>query len=262
MFAVLTFLCGLLHPVYAQERCVSEKCHGDRANFKHKHAVVDSCETCHSLTDEKKHKFAFTMEGKALCYMCHDNLEEGKSNNHIMKSGDSCTMCHNPHGADNPKLLTASKQSDLCGMCHGMEYADNKYKHGPLQDNDCTSCHNPHASENPKFLDMVGNDLCSMCHGDMKEEFKKAGSFHFPARLNCKTCHDPHGSKYKKYVKLPGSNLCVSCHRKARAQKGKFVIEKIEPKKENRCLNCHHPHFAPNKKLTLKPMKGPCEILK
>jgi predicted CXXCH cytochrome family protein len=240
--------------------CSSEGCHKDKVDYKHKHAVIEPCETCHGITDEKNHKFSYLAEGKALCYMCHENYEENKAVNHIVNSGDSCTMCHNPHGSSSPKLLTMEKNTDLCGMCHGTDLFSKKFRHGPLQADDCISCHNPHASNNPKLLLSTGKALCEMCHGDMSEEFKKARSVHSPARFNCTSCHDPHSSNYAKYLTMKTSKLCFSCHQKAVIVNDKTVKGHSKKDLALNCTKCHQPHWSKYPLLLRTPPKRGCPV--
>jgi len=266
--SVVIFLSNIKSYNYAQEKeegCLTSKCHSDIKAFKNKHAILDPCETCHTLEgdtfNKDKHKYTLNAEGKALCFMCHEDFEKDKLIKHVEKSGDSCTMCHNPHGSNTKPLLTHETTKELCTMCHGEEYTSKKFKHGPIQSDDCTSCHNPHASIKPKLLASSVKNLCSMCHGDMKEEFKKAKSVHMPAKLNCTSCHDPHNSDYEMYLKKPLNQLCLTCHKKAIKEKV-YKIVKIKNSESNKCINCHASHYSSFPKLIKKQMNGPCLVLK
>jgi predicted CXXCH cytochrome family protein len=262
LLLVVAFLCSSLWNYCRAEEpgCITEKCHSGFKSFKFPHAVLTTCDSCHSLTDKKKHKFKLNAAGKELCAMCHEDVEKGKEFKHSPVSEGSCTSCHNPHGADNKELLIESDISKLCVTCHGDQYVSGAYKHGPIQSGDCTSCHKPHGSAKPKLLDLAGTNLCAVCHPDKVDLYSKAKVVHQPVKMNCIVCHDPHSSTYPKYIKSTFTRVCLTCHTRGTLVSGSWVSE-FGKSSGFRCSDCHNPHYSTIKKLLKKEVVGTCPVL-
>jgi len=190
--------------------CVTEKCHANKKVFKFSHSPMPQCDSCHSLIDEKGHKFKLNAEGKDLCLMCHENKYATKEFIHGPIQGGDCTSCHDPHGSANPKLLK-SLGNELCFTCHGEykeEFLKAKSVH-PVAKNNCLVCHDPHNSSYPKYLKSMKTRICPQCHFVTQKSMGK--TLVFDAKLasgNCIDCHNPHSSEFKKILKKDQSIQC------------------------------------------------------
>ena len=105
-------------------------------------------------------------------------------------------------------------------------------------------------------MNAKGADLCTPCHGDFPERFKKAWT-HAPAKQgDCVSCHSPHASKEKRLVSEPGLTQCVGCHESVAKD---LAMKSVHPPvKQGLCVKCHDPHASDFKKGLLKPGSDLC----
>ncbi|MBI1820678.1 MAG: cytochrome C [Nitrospirae bacterium] len=191
--------------------CIS--CH--KKEDKHKGALGEKCERCHSATDWPKIKFDhdktdFPLEGKhqaVKCEKCHTK------ENKFKETPKTCIGCHLKE--DKHKGILGKK----CETCHSAKtwkepaFDHNKFEFKLIsvhQKVDCLKCHKtPQVKETSK--------VCFDCHKKEDEHKGKAGQ-------DCDRCHlvaekwkqikfDHSTTKYPLIGKhIPVS--CVKCHAK------------------------------------------------
>jgi predicted CXXCH cytochrome family protein len=253
----------------------------------HQPVKAGTCESCHDAHGSRQ-KAYLTGAPRALCLKCHGPLEarlkKAKAVVHKPVAEGKCLDCHGGHSSTSPALLVKPVPA-VCATCHDLKAADLVKKHGgfSLEKTNCSSCHDPHVSQkkglfNPVFhppftdgdcaschkataagtapiapaasLNAKGADLCTPCHGDFPERFKKAWT-HAPAKSgDCVACHSPHASKEKHLVASPPVLLCTSCHESiAKDLAAKSVHP---PVKDGSCAKCHDAHAGDLKKGLVK----------
>lgn len=218
------------------ENCITSECHSDFRKMKMTHAPIeDDCTSCHQKIGDHNFKL---IQGKQLCYQCHDEEEEGKHVNEDIPAFD-CIDCHNPHGGENKFLLKSEREDTLCYECH--DSMNKKYIHKPMESGNCSKCHGFHSSNSPALLNVSKQKVCIVCHSD--KDFSKGKRYmHDCLKGGCDDCHDSHSSDFKyQLVTMPGK-VCVKCHEDffIKSEKCKFKHPVLEQK--NICLNCHDPH--------------------
>jgi predicted CXXCH cytochrome family protein len=118
LFLLLTVFASV---AYADESCVTEKCHSDIAQgkFIHGPVAVKQCEVCHVPTGQ--HTFKLVADNIAeTCYKCHDMLGSYSPEIHSHLNQRGCTQCHDPHRASN-KYQIRSNVAETCSRCHGTQ---------------------------------------------------------------------------------------------------------------------------------------------
>lgn len=100
------------------------------------------CQECH--VKEAALRAGLTGAAPALCYGCHDRIDEKRYVHGPLAVGD-CLACHDPHGGYGPSHLL-QQQAVLCGKCHtarenSVATACNAAGRG------CVDCHDPHQSD-------------------------------------------------------------------------------------------------------------------
>ena len=259
------FLCLLplllcLSPAFADENCVTEKCHATIASKAVVHPAVGmGCSSCHEAVSQPHPQksvktFKLIQELPGLCATCHTPFGTKKYVHDPVKNG-MCTSCHDPHSSAQPKLLL-SPANEICQTCHP-DKTDFKNVHGPTSAGDCLACHDPHESDNPAHTVKPGAELCFTCHMEMQKEINKA--FKHPAlEGGCTSCHNPHGSAFKKFLSAEGPALCFQCHPQIE-EKLKASTDIHPPiKSEKGCISCHSPHASDGEKLLQKSGKDEC----
>ncbi len=246
---------------FADENCVTAKCHATIASAANVHPAVSmGCSSCHEAVSQKHPQksvktFKLVQEPPALCATCHTPPFGTKKYVHDPVKNGMCTSCHDPHASAQPKLLL-KPANELCLMCHP-DKTDFKYVHGPTAAGDCLACHDPHESDNPAHTVKPQPDLCFTCHIDMQKELKKP--FVHPALANgCTSCHSPHGSAFKKFFSAEGPALCFQCHPKIEEKVKNSAVVHPPIKSEKACASCHSPHAAEAEKLLPKSGKDLC----
>ena len=240
--------------------CVTPDCHVSVKNFKVLHGPVNvnSCDACHKLVDDKKHKFAARREKAELCTFCHQPTKPDEKVVHKPVADGDCLGCHNPHGGETKRFVHGKTMADLCNRCHESVVADRKVLHGPVASGTCDSCHASHSSKFPKLVNAQGTDLCYGCHDQMKAQLATAKSKHKALDKGCLECHDAHGSNAVMITKADPLTLCTSCHEHENV---KTAVTTAKHKhsivtKDQACLNCHTAHGGDLTKLMKKePIK-------
>lgn len=201
--------------------CTNSSCHEDMATAGVVHPAAadgDSCTSCHFPgDDETVHEFELADEPPALCFMCHEDMTEGRETIHPPVADGMCTMCHNPHQSDNPRMLEMPL-AELCVMCHAdAPFTGDEVTHGPVAKGQCIQCHDPHAGDHPRMLKAEEPDLCFRCHN--------------------RTQKDPQGRP------LPPT----------RAAFNNDALSQHPPFAAGTCTMCHMPHAGPNYRLLFAP---------
>ncbi len=232
--------------------CTTSACHGNLKQAEKLHLPVKqgTCLSCHiqensEHPDQSGSDFRLMAKGAALCYSCHDSLDEKMVIHSPISEGD-CLACHNPHGASGPFLLNVGEnQKDLCLTCHESTEFEQEFGHGPVELGVCTFCHDPHQADIPGLFRENAQDVCISCHDDFGQGMQQAAFIH-PAiqELSCVGCHFAHGSERAGLLKQEGEELCFGCHEEienkyvtSKSRHGALYIDKG-------CENCHFVHYS------------------
>lgn len=116
----------------------------------------------------------------------------------------------------------------------------------------CTKCHSVYQRELSLNAEIF--DLCSRCHGALKNRFKpasRAGHHEKNLTTYCIACHEPHASGAKGLLKEKG-NLCANCHKERASGVGH---DRASPQP---CTLCHDPHLEINGPMLKKPKAELC----
>lgn len=115
------------------------------ASSGHRTGNRAQCRECHLKRDEARPGGAAT----ALCYGCHDRIDEKRYVHGPLAVGD-CLVCHDPHSGYGAAHLRQEQES-LCGNCHaGQEsLARTTCK---ASGKECVDCHDPHQSDRRYLL--------------------------------------------------------------------------------------------------------------
>jgi len=237
--------------------CSRSGCHDAFGKQKVVHSPVQqkSCDACHELTDEKKHKFKLTAEMPDVCTECHDDVTQDLKFQHGPLASGACTACHDPHASAHEKLLV-SADNKLCLDCHeelGERLSESKLKHQPATES-CRGCHRGHGGNNKMFLKTKVPELCTDCHDDIADLMEDAEVKHgaMTETNSCSLCHDPHASDKEHLLRRESMALCMSCHEKPVKTKDGKKVElaglgdllknnpvRHGPIQQNDCLGCH-----------------------
>lgn len=233
-----------VRPTSATAGCTTSGCHAEITSVKVPHGpvAVQKCDACHTVANEKAHKFAYTRERAELCYFCHDAYQ-GRLLHDPVAKGD-CLGCHNAHGGATRQMLKAASVRDACVACHTDVAHGKSMLHGPVAAGGCTACHDAHRSEHKGLLVKAGNALCLDCHASVEQRMTRAASIHEPVKTDCLRCHTPHASDEKMQLVSDAETLCLSCHEniKSTVQHAKTAHGAVV--EGRKCMNCHDPHSA------------------
>ncbi len=207
--------------------------------------VEDDCLSCHQ-TEATEHpragekEFTLTDDVPALCYECHDALNDKTHVHSPVEEGD-CLSCHNPHSSENEFLLTAESGA-VCLNCHDL--TEQGYSmHGPVAANMCMACHDPHQTELAGILLREDLDLCLFCHVN-KKDLQNKPSVHEPFTEGCLSCHSPHSSPYQYMVNEEVPALCFECHEEVEVKLDKQSSIHGPFQKGGKCYLCHNAHVS------------------
>ena len=107
-----------------------------------------------------------------------------------------------------------SKVNCFSPSCHDRSRIIKGRAHIPVASEECLRCHLPHVSRYQALLKERPEELCFICHKEIKRAIAKAPFVHAPvAKRSCLRCHDPHSSPYKGLLKKTQKEICLSCHR-------------------------------------------------
>jgi predicted CXXCH cytochrome family protein len=224
------------------EMCTS--CHTKTISASHVHGPAASdCTACHQA-HTSAHKQLLTMEPKALCLSCHENVATGlASAAHVHPPvKDDCLQCHTPHASEQIAILKADPK-DLCISCHqkiGETISSASHPHAAVTDaRACLNCHTPHASKHANLLADDPATSCLECHkAPIKTESRTIAGVpeianpklhkHGPvATGDCNACHGVHGAQEPQLLvqnyqpgfyqpfKEESYALCFKCHDKS-----------------------------------------------
>ncbi|MBI5014627.1 MAG: cytochrome C [Deltaproteobacteria bacterium] len=237
-------------PVFAEEGCVTDKCHQGmgKAQFVHGPVGAGQCVVCHTegkpnhptKSGSKDFKLAFG-GGKDLCYACHNRMDANRVVHKPVATGD-CIACHDPHQSNAELMLKKATTSELCFSCHENNKTKRAFVHGPVAAGDCNICHNPHSSPYPNLTEEKATDLCLLCHVDRKEEFTRK-YVHKPVEEDCGKCHNAHATDSKFMLYGENKELCYRCHKETQKHIEESAVQHSALKKEP-CTGCHTPHSS------------------
>ncbi|MHC4082464.1 MAG: cytochrome c3 family protein, partial [Planctomycetota bacterium] len=225
----------------------------------HGPTAQQQCEACHTLVDERSHRFELTEAPPDLCYICHDPIQESEFMHGPVALG-TCTVCHDPHGAPNQFMLP-EPGGELCFMCHsemGTHVSSARVPHGAMDEQGCSACHDPHGASFRYQLKADMPDLCLDCHEPVAEIIATAVVAHDPVHSDkqCVNCHNPHGSDVPMILAAREMDLCLDCHdRPMDTPHGPIIDmqswiaenpERHGPIRDRSCTGCHQPHGSEN----------------
>jgi predicted CXXCH cytochrome family protein len=260
ILAALAILSLLSLHVHAQESegCVTSRCHADVGTKQYVHGPVGAgiCNICHTLVNEKDHKFMLTSDKEELCFGCHEAKRDMMLEDHLHTpvANGNCVGCHDPHQSDFQYTLKGNA-ADLCFNCHKKEAFAREFVHGPVGVGDCNVCHNPHASPNEKQLIAPAAEVCYVCHKE-KTGITEKRHVHEPVGEKCVSCHDPHSNNAKFMLPENPPVLCFGCHQGIEtAMNSSFGHE---PVANGKCGECHNSHASDNPRLFPLPQADLC----
>jgi predicted CXXCH cytochrome family protein len=140
-------------------------------------------------------------------------------------------------------------ESCVTAKCHAKRLKENKYVHAPVATAACVLCHGDVATNPPYGLLRTGQDLCLVCHKDMKPVLNQARYVHKPVNEKCEGCHNPHTAESKVLLRASSQKICIMCHEKAtpdliaRIKKAKNPPAH-KPVAEGKCADCHAAHIS------------------
>lgn len=114
----------------------------ERTSSGHRTGNREQCSECHLKKVEMS--AGITGAAKALCYGCHDRIDEKRFVHGPLAVGD-CLACHDPHGGYGSAHLR-KEQKLLCRNCHGPQGDLGKTACGSGR-KACIACHDPHQSD-------------------------------------------------------------------------------------------------------------------
>ncbi|MCP4593504.1 MAG: cytochrome C [bacterium] len=224
--------------------CTDAGCHHSFTERRVIHDPVGEgeCDVCHTVADEKEHRFKLNAEGAELCTDCHD-APSGKVEHDPVAQGE-CTACHDPHGSAGRHLLTGRTVGEVCTGCHDGVVDDHKYVHGPAAVGACTACHEAHAADHPALLRAPEQEVCLKCHQPLAERLQGKSYTHAPVSKGCIACHNPHGADDKLMLKQPAPGLCFSCHPAISAAATSGTVNHAPITEGSACALCHDAHAS------------------
>jgi predicted CXXCH cytochrome family protein len=224
------------------ETCTT--CHTTTINASHVHGPAASdCTACHKA-HTADHKQLLTMEPRALCLSCHEQVAAslGSAPHVHPPVADDCLSCHASHASNEVAILKAPPR-ELCISCH-QKVADAisaaSHPHSAVSDaRACLNCHVSHTSKHANLLHDDPATSCLECHKTpIKTDTRTVAGVpeianpklhkHGPvATGDCNACHGVHGAQQPQLLVqnyAPGFYqafseesyaLCFKCHDKS-----------------------------------------------
>ena len=227
-------------------------CH--QSDDKHKGALGEDCQSCHSTTGWVEHQFdhndtQFPLLGKhqqTFCSACHPDQKfvetptncfscHAVNDVHGGNNGKQCNQCHQAsnwqsisfdHNNDTDFKLEGRHEKLVCGDCHQQSHQQSAFDKKLS-----TACVDCHQQSDPHF----GNNgrQCDSCHSVKswgKVTFDHSRDTHFALQgkhgeLACETCHRDG---------IENSTLttaCIDCHQGDDRHQGQ---------QGRQCDNCHN----------------------
>lgn len=181
------------------------------------------------------------IEGSCVSSTCHSAVVLGEFV-HGPTAQQNCESCHKLIDEPRHKFEMPIEEPNLCFECHDPPQTA-EFQHGPVALGVCTVCHNPHSGPKEFMLPETGNDLCFVCHTDMREHVHSVRIQHdVIGEEGCLACHDPHRSNFNRQLKQDMPVLCMECHEEISEIVEKAVVAHEPVTTENKCANCHNPH--------------------
>ena len=236
--------------------CSEAGCHDalKKNKFVHGPVAADMCSSCHTVSNEARHKFGLARDSEKLCSGCHIGVVSQKVKHFPAEAGE-CAACHNPHSANNDMLLLNEEAGELCITCHDdvPTAGGKKHVHAPVEMKSCMACHEAHDSDHARLLKSAERETCTLCHDEVMDDSVTYKSVHKPAGEGCLTCHKGHGSDQPKLLVAAKPDLCYKCHedKKTAAEADATTHEALL--KDHGCDKCHLPHSSKVARLGRKP---------
>ncbi len=240
-------------------------CHKElKKSYKqtHKPYAEGKCVKCHR-PHQADNLQLLSDKPDALCFSCHKDDKLEVSHRGYPLALQDCLSCHNPHGSERKGLIrdflhqpyvegcdschqgSARVGMATCLKCHEKTSQELQTSHSHItqqEGNSCLNCHSPHAGDDKALLKDREIHICSSCHGETLNLYKRAISRHPPVK-KCSTCHEPHGSNNLAMLKGGGNAVCIQCHE----TQGNFthpvgpeVLESHTGQMVT-CVSCHNP---------------------
>jgi len=182
-----------------------------------------------------------SIEGGCVSITCHPATILGEVV-HGPTAQQDCEVCHRIIDEPNHKFEPISDEPKLCYECHDRS-PDHEFQHGPVALGVCTVCHNPHSGPEEFMLPETGNNLCFVCHTDMREQVHTVHIEHqVISEEGCAACHDPHSSDFDRQLKDDMPPLCLDCHEQVGEVIEKAAVSHEPVATDDKCANCHEPH--------------------
>ncbi|NQT19316.1 MAG: hypothetical protein HQ592_06400 [Planctomycetes bacterium] len=241
--------------------CSEAGCHDalKKNKFVHGPVAADMCSSCHTVSNEARHKFGLARESEKLCSGCHIGVVSQKVKHFPAEAGE-CAACHNPHSANNEMLLLNEEPGELCITCHDdvPTAGGKKHVHAPVGLKLCTACHEAHDSDHAKLLKGTERETCTLCHDEIIDDSKTYKSVHKPVEQGCLTCHKGHGSDAPKLLVAARPDLCYKCHEDKKMVGDDKVNSHAAALRDHGCEQCHQPHVSDVVGLGRKPQVEQC----
>jgi predicted CXXCH cytochrome family protein len=181
------------------------------------------------------------IEGGCVSATCHASTILGEFV-HGPTAQQTCESCHRIADEPNHKFEPIIDEPNLCFECHDRP-PEHEFQHGPISLGVCTVCHNPHSGPKEYMLPETGNDLCFVCHTDMREYVHSVHIEHeVISEEGCIGCHDPHASDFNRQLKKGMPALCLECHEQISEVIENAIVIHEPVKQDDKCANCHEPH--------------------
>jgi predicted CXXCH cytochrome family protein len=181
------------------------------------------------------------IEGGCVSATCHATTILGEFV-HGPTAQQTCDSCHRIADEPNHKFEPIIDEPNLCFECHDRP-PEHEFQHGPVSLGVCTVCHNPHSAPKEYMLPETGNNLCFVCHTDMREHVHSVHLEHDVINEEgCIACHDPHSSDFNNQLTMGMPALCLECHEQISEVIEQAVVSHEPVKQDDKCVNCHEPH--------------------
>jgi len=250
-------------PTGPVDSCVTTKCHTKVMAGKVLHGpnAQKQCDACHVDADVQKHTYKLIVPKSELCSYCHTQSE--RSVVHKPVADKECDKCHDAHGSDHPLQLVGDPSGPLCFPCHKPEeYGGIRHVDGRVEVvGACNVCHESHSSWMPSLLPKEVQQLCLLCHENLRSRLELIGRSHTPVMEGrCLDCHDAHTTEHPGQLRADAPELCYLCHDHDDIRKlveTSPVVHGAMTTKES-CNGCHAGHGSVLPKLLSGPEKSLC----
>jgi predicted CXXCH cytochrome family protein len=250
-------------PTGPVDSCATAECHTKvmAGRFLHGPTAQRQCGACHVDDDVKKHTYKLVVPQSELCSYCH--VQSERTFVHKPVADKQCEKCHDPHGTDHRLHLLGEPSDTLCFPCHSPdEYGSRRHIDGRMAVvGACDVCHESHSSWLPKLLPRDQDELCLVCHENLRSRLELLGGAHTPVLDGkCLDCHDAHTTEHPRQLRASTEELCYSCHEhdniRQLVETSPFVHGALTEGAS--CNACHVGHGSTLPSLLAAPEKGLC----